>query len=87
MMTEPLYDPSAYNVDDVKGYLDTVDDAERARVLEVEAAGQNRKGLASYATPAEAPAEEPAVNPAAVSAADALIAAADTARYPAGPKT
>jgi hypothetical protein len=41
------YDPSQHTVPEVNDYLDSedVDDAERARVLGLEAAGEARKGI------------------------------------------
>lgn len=44
-VTVPAFDPSEHNVDDVLAYLATADDAERARVIEAEAAGKARKSI------------------------------------------
>lgn len=44
-MTETSYNPNDYTVDQVNEYLATADDAERSRVLGLEAGGQNRKGI------------------------------------------
>lgn len=40
-----VFDPSAHTVSEVNAYLETVDEAERARVLEAERAGKARKGI------------------------------------------
>lgn len=42
------FDPGKWNVDDVTAYLADADDAERARVLEAEAAGKARKSIAEW---------------------------------------
>lgn len=43
--TADLFDPSAHNVDEVKAYLETADEAERARVLAAEETGKKRVSL------------------------------------------
>jgi hypothetical protein len=43
-----LYDPSANKVTDVTAYLETADDAERARVIDAEKAGQNRATIVNW---------------------------------------
>lgn len=45
---ERPYDPAGHDVEEVVEYLATVDDAEVERVKAVEAAGKNRKGIASW---------------------------------------
>jgi len=39
------FDPSALSVREVIAYLDGVDEAERERVIAIEAAGKNRKSI------------------------------------------
>lgn len=39
------FDPAGHTVDDVNAHLDEVDADERARVLQAEAAGKNRRGI------------------------------------------
>jgi len=43
--TDETFDPSIHSVKEVQAYLATADDVETARVLSVEAAGQNRPSL------------------------------------------
>jgi len=52
-VSDPDYDPDNYPVAEVIEYLDQATDAERQRVLEVEARGQDRKGIREYKAPAE----------------------------------
>lgn len=44
------FDPSESNIDEVKAYLATADDAERERVLAAEEAGKARKGILAEST-------------------------------------
>jgi hypothetical protein len=48
-----LYDPSAYNVDEVIAHLAEVDETEQIRILEAEEAGKNRVTITGW-TPAPA---------------------------------
>lgn len=52
---EPVteFDPSAATVDEVKEYLDGVDETERQRVLDAETAGKGRKGILDLAVTPE----------------------------------
>lgn len=43
-----LYDPGAHTVAEVSAYLASADDAERARVIEAEAAGKARKTITEW---------------------------------------
>lgn len=47
------FDPSKATVEEVITYLDGADDAERQRVLDAEAAGKGRKGIAEYTADSE----------------------------------
>lgn len=51
-LDDGLFNPKGQKVDDVVAYLTDADDAERARVLDLEAAGQARKGITGW-VPAE----------------------------------
>lgn len=58
---EVLFDPNEHKVADVIAYLASADEEERARVLEAEAEGQDRKGIREWqpetAEPEESEAE------------------------------
>ncbi|MFF3857526.1 hypothetical protein, partial [Micromonospora sp. NPDC002575] len=43
----PAFDPTGYQVKDVLAYLQDATEEEAMRVLDAEAAGENRKGIAS----------------------------------------
>lgn len=51
---EQPYDPADDNVDEVNAYLEVASEAERRRVLELEAAGKERIGILSGPHGAEA---------------------------------
>lgn len=42
---EPEYNPADHNVDEVNEYLESASDTEKARVLDLEANGEARKGI------------------------------------------
>lgn len=44
-MTDEQFNPSDHTVDEVNAYLADADDAEKARILDAEQAGQGRKGI------------------------------------------